>query len=46
MQCLLSLSLTLTSMCGKGPLEFSGTLIGGMTQSLFCRLRALAKELL
>lgn len=30
--------LTLTSCWGKGPLEFSGTLIGGMTQSRFCRL--------
>lgn len=38
------LSLTLTSMCGKGPREFSGTLMGGMTQSLFCRLKPLAEE--
>lgn len=39
-------SLTLTSMCGKGPLEFSGTLIGGMTQSRFCLLSPLAAEAL
>lgn len=38
------LSLTLTSIWGKGPLEFSGTLMGGMTQSLFCRLSPLAEE--
>lgn len=31
-------ALTLTSCCGKGPREFSGTLMGGMTQSRFCRL--------
>lgn len=30
--------LTRTSSCGNGPREFSGTLIGGMTQSLFMRL--------
>lgn len=36
--------LTLTSMCGKGPLEFSGTLIGGMTQSRFCLLNPLAAD--
>lgn len=36
--------LTLTSMCGKGPLEFSGTLIGGMTQSRFCLLSPLAAD--
>lgn len=35
-------SLTLTSTWGKGPLEFSGTLMGGMTQSLFCLLSPLA----
>lgn len=29
--------VTRTSSCGKGPREFSGTLIGGMTQSLFMR---------
>lgn len=29
--------ITRTSSCGKGPREFSGTLIGGMTQSLFVR---------
>lgn len=34
--------LTRTSCCGKGPLEFSGTLIGGMTQSLFCLRRPFA----
>lgn len=39
-----SMSLTLTSMWGKGPLEFSGTLMGGMTQSLFCRLSPLAED--
>ena len=33
--------LTLTSCCGKGPREFSGTLMGGMTQSRFCRLSPL-----
>lgn len=32
-------------MCGNGPLEFSGTLIGGMTQSLFCLRSPLADEL-
>lgn len=37
-------SLTLTSMWGKGPREFSGTLMGGMTQSLFCRLSPLEEE--
>lgn len=31
-------ALTLTSCWGKGPREFSGTLMGGMTQSRFCRL--------
>lgn len=30
---------TLTSSWGKGPLEFSGKLIGGITQSLFCLCR-------
>lgn len=30
--------LTLTSCWGKGPREFSGTLMGGMTQSRFCLL--------
>lgn len=30
--------ITRTSSCGKGPREFSGTLMGGMTQSLFIRL--------
>lgn len=30
--------VTRTSSCGNGPREFSGTLIGGMTQSLFMRL--------
>lgn len=39
-------SLTLTSIWGNGPLEFSGTLIGGMTQSLFCRRSPLDEELL
>lgn len=34
-----SVDLTLTSSIGKGPLEFSATLIGGITQSLFVRLR-------
>lgn len=29
--------ITRTSSCGNGPREFSGTLIGGMTQSLFMR---------
>lgn len=29
--------LTRTSCWGKGPREFSGTLMGGMTQSRFCR---------
>lgn len=29
--------VTRTSSCGNGPREFSGTLIGGMTQSLFMR---------
>lgn len=46
LQKLYKLSLTLTSIWGKGPREFSGTLIGGMTQSLFCRLSPLAEELL
>lgn len=35
------LSLTLTSICGKGPREFSATLMGGITQSLFCLRRPL-----
>lgn len=30
---------TLTSSWGKGPLEFSGKLIGGITQSRFCLCR-------
>lgn len=33
--------ITRTSSCGNGPREFSGTLIGGMTQSLFMRLSEL-----
>lgn len=33
--------LTLTSCWGKGPREFSGTLMGGMTQSRFCLLSPL-----
>jgi len=37
-------SLTLTSMWGKGPLEFSGTLMGGITQSLFWRRSPLEAE--
>lgn len=36
------LELTRTSCCGKGPREFSGTLMGGMTQSRFCRRSPLA----
>lgn len=35
------LSLTLTSIWGNGPREFSATLIGGITQSLFCLRRPL-----
>lgn len=35
-------SITRTSSSGNGPREFSGTLIGGMTQSLFMRLSWLA----
>lgn len=34
--------LTRTSCWGKGPLEFSGTLMGGMTQSRFCLRRPFA----
>lgn len=30
---------TCTSFLGKGPRSFSGQLMGGMTQSLFCRRR-------
>lgn len=33
--------LTLTSIWGKGPREFSATLMGGITQSLFCLRRPL-----
>lgn len=36
-----NLSLTLTSIWGNGPREFSATLIGGITQSLFCLRRPL-----
>ena len=35
-------ALTRTSCCGKGPREFSGTLMGGMTQSRFCLRSPLA----
>lgn len=36
--CSLCVCLTLTRSSGNCPREFSGTLIGGMTQSLFTRL--------
>lgn len=36
-----NVSLTLTSIWGNGPREFSATLMGGITQSLFCLRRPL-----